>query len=164
MRKFTDDKGRDWDISVSVWTLKRVRESCGVLLTTLLEENAKLFADLFTDPVLLCDIAWVLVEDQAKDRQVDVRDFCLGVMGDSLGNMRNAVLESTVDFFDDPVTRENHREAMTKYLEIAHKINDRAGKVLAKLDTESMALKVSDSVLSSLESLESRRGLTPSAN
>ena len=164
MREFTDDTGRDWSISVNVWTLKQVNEKVGVLLTTLLEENAKLFADLFSDPVLLCDIAWVLVEDQARDRDVDVRNFCLSVMGDSLGKMRTAVLESTVDFFDDPVTRENHREAMTKYLEIAHKINNRAGEVLAKLDTESMARKVSDSVLNTLESPAFSRGISPSAN
>jgi hypothetical protein len=104
------------------------------------------------------------VEEQAKERDVDVKNFTEGVQGDSMGKMRNAVLESTADFFDDPVTRTNHRLAMAKYLEIAHQITDRAGKVLEDLDTKSMAERLSDSVLSTPAARGSGHGITPSAN
>ena len=164
MRQFTDDKGDAWEISVNVWTLKQVNDRVDVLLTRILDDNADLFAKLYSDPILLCDVAWVLVEDQAKERDVGVKDFCLRVMGDALGTMRTAVLESTVDFFDDPVTRENHREAMAKYLQIANKINRKASDLLEHMDIELEAKKVSDYVLSTRVSSGFGPGLSPSVN
>ncbi len=158
MPSFTDSKGRSWDVVVNVWTLTRVKDHTGVLLTSLMEKNGELFAKLHADPILLADIGWRLVEDQAAERDVDVKDFAESILGDPLGALRKAVLEGAVDFFADPETRKNLRLAMEKHLEIAGLLTTEAAERLAAIDSSETAARLTDYVLSGRQFAESNPG------
>ena len=51
------------------------------------------------DPILLCDILWVLCEQQAKADGVTDEDFGSSLAGDSIETATRAFLDELVDFF-----------------------------------------------------------------
>ena len=51
------------------------------------------------DPILLCDILWVLCEGQAKASGVTDEDFGSSLAGDSIEEATRAFLDELVDFF-----------------------------------------------------------------
>ncbi len=70
MPKFSDKRKRDWTINVNAANIRNVREALGVDLG----ERAS-FKRLARDPSLLCNVLYVLCEDQAKGRGISEVDF-----------------------------------------------------------------------------------------
>ena len=72
MRQFTDTKERVWDVELNVRQMKRVRDVLGIDLVNVIQTNkdGSVATDTIdrvaNDPILLCDILWVLCEQQAK--------------------------------------------------------------------------------------------------
>ena len=164
MQRFTDAAGREWEIVVNGWTLKQVREKTGTMLTSLVEENCQLLIELHRDPILLADILWVLVEEQAGNAGITVRQFADAFEGDSVLSARNALIEATIDFFDDPETRAATREVLRKATEIAKLLRTGAVDKITSLDTDSAAKIITDSFSSSPVFAGSSRGATPSVS
>ena len=133
MAKFTDNSGQEWQVIVDTWTLRAVKNNAGVLLTSLLEENATLYAQLYSDPILLADIVWPLIEDQAKERNVTMRDFGADFTGQAVTAARDAVVEATVDFFD-PQTRLQAMRIIGKIQEVATTLRDQANEAIENID------------------------------
>lgn len=150
MQRFTDSAGREWRISINGRTLKEVRDVTGIMLTTLVEEHCQLLAELYRDPILLADILWVLIEEQAGKQGVSVRDFAEAFEGDCVGTARMALIEATIDFFDDPGTREGTREVLRKTMLIAEKLRTGAMEKVSDLDCDSAAKSILDSYTNSL--------------
>lgn len=145
MHRFKDSAGNEWQLSVTAWTLKDVREKTSILLTTLVEENCQLLIELHRDPVLLADILWVMIEEQAEKKQITVRQFSESFGGDMVSAARNALIEATIDFFDDPETRAGTREVLRKTMQIAEKMRTGAIEKIANLDCDSAAKIILDS-------------------
>ena len=148
MQTYNDNDGTEWKVELNAWTLKRVRDNSGVLLTSLLEDGAAVYSSLYSDPILLADIVWPLIEDQAKERGVTLKDFAIGFSGDTVGNARDAVVEATVDFFDDPETRDRAREAIAMIQRIAATMRTAATEKVEAMDVDSAARKYIDASLS----------------
>lgn len=144
MQKFTDQGGREWTVKLDVGGVRDVRDNTGVLLTTLCDEGFKLLADLYKDPVLLADIVWLLVQEQATAIHMDVSEFCEGFWGDTVGQARDAVVEATVDFFDDPETRSSVRQQIAKLMKVATEVQQVAINRVKDLDTEQAVKSILD--------------------
>ncbi len=105
MRRFTDTKGRTWDIELNVRQMKRVRDILGVDLVNIIStgKDGAVATDTLdrvaNDPILLVDILWVLCEGQAKSAGVTDEDFGSSLAGESIAEATRAFLDELVDFF-----------------------------------------------------------------
>ena len=105
MKAFTDNAGRLWEIELNVRQMKRVRDRLGVDLVNVISagEDGSVATDTLdrvaNDPILLCDILWVLCEGQAKAAGVTDDDFGSSLAGDSISEATRAFLDELVDFF-----------------------------------------------------------------
>lgn len=113
MKKFQDAKGRDWLLEISTTSLRRVRAALEVNLLAIVE-GKELFERLASDPVLLCDVLFVLCQDQAKERSLSDEEFGLGLRGDVLDAATEALLEELCDFFPHPRKRAVLRKMLAK--------------------------------------------------
>ena len=97
MHSFTDTSGRVWNIAINVDAIRRVRSHLKVNLLEAIE--GRLLEQLISDPVLLCDVLFVLVEPEATAKGVSDEDFGRSLGGDVLDQATTALLEELVDFF-----------------------------------------------------------------
>ena len=97
MRTFVDNAGRTWTVAVSVDSIKRVKSLLSVNLLDAIE--GKLIEQLASDPVLLCDVIYVLCKPEADARNVSDEEFGRAMAGDAIDNATTALLEELVDFF-----------------------------------------------------------------
>ncbi len=96
MATFTDAENRDWVLSIDVNALRRVRKRCDVKLMDTL--GGETLGRLAEDPVLLVDVLYVLVEPEARERDVSPEAFGRALVGDALDAAVEALLEALADF------------------------------------------------------------------
>jgi len=97
MRTFKDNAGRDWTIAVNVDVIQRVRDLLKVDLLTVLE--GELTQKLIDDPILLCNVVYVVCKPEADAKNVTDQDFGRSMAGDAIDAATTALLEELVDFF-----------------------------------------------------------------
>lgn len=73
MHTFTDTQGRPWTITLNVDAIRRVRSVLNINLLEAIE--GKLLERLITDPVLLCDILFVVIQPEAIAKEISDEDF-----------------------------------------------------------------------------------------
>jgi hypothetical protein len=103
MRSFQDNLGHPWIVTVNVDAVKRVRKLLDVNLLEVAE--GKLLERLANDPVLLCDVLYVLIKPDADKRNVSDEEFGRAMGGDAILQATEALLEELVDFFPQPKRR-----------------------------------------------------------
>ena len=124
MRTFKDNAGRSWSVSVNVDTARRLRSMANVDLMELVEaperEDASggrtdsdglplraapvrkpLLERLIRDPILLCDVLYVVCKEEADKLNVSDADFGRALYGTAIAAARSALLEEIADFFPD---------------------------------------------------------------
>ena len=125
MKTFKDNAGRSWTIAVNVDAIKRVRS---LLEVNLMEAvDGKLLEQLVTDPVLLCDIIYVLCKPEADAQQISDEDFGRAMAGDAVEHATTALLEELVEFFPLP-----KRRLLTKALDKLKTLEAKALEVAEK--------------------------------
>lgn len=97
MKVFRDANGRDWSIAVTIETVRRVRSVCDVDLLDAV--NGKLFERLIEDPVLFCDVLYVICAPEAERNGITSEQFGAAMAGDAIDSATNAFLGALVDFF-----------------------------------------------------------------
>lgn len=103
MKTFTDNAGRTWTLAINVDAVKRVR---GLLDVDLLEVvEGKLIDRLIRDPVLLCDVVYVVCKPEADAQNVTDEDFGRAMAGDAIEGATKALLEELVGFSPSPRDR-----------------------------------------------------------
>lgn len=139
MKKFTDSAGREWEIVLTIGSVKRVRELMSVDLLAIehpidrtKEDDLALLAELGTDIILLCDVIYVLVKPQADELKVSDEQF-----GASLGG--EVILAAQEAFYDELVlfSRGRHRGDLVEAIGVQQKLIE-AGRV----EVESAIVKV----------------------
>lgn len=110
MPEFKDAKGRKWELTIDAPAIKRVRESHDVNLTALGDEQP--WSRLDEDLVLLVDVLWTVLEQQAVGKQIDEQGFAGGLIGDGLANASLALVSAVADFF--PAERRSLLLAMNR--------------------------------------------------
>ena len=91
MHTFNDTLGRTWTVTINVDAIRRVRSLLDINLLDAIE--GKLLERLVTDPVLLCDILFALVQPEAQAKSVSDEDFGRALGGDVLDHATTALLE-----------------------------------------------------------------------
>jgi hypothetical protein len=111
MHTFSDTQGRPWTITLNVDAIRRVRSVLNINLLEAIE--GKLLERLITDPVLLCDILFVVIQPEAIAKEISDEDFGRSLGGDVLDVATTALLEELVDFFPS-AKRTVFRKALAK--------------------------------------------------
>jgi len=161
MRSFKDNKSRSWEVDVNVATLRRVRDKLGVNLYELADPTADIVSRLFGDPILLCDVLFVLVSDQAERSGISDEDFGRSLAGDAFEHAADALWDAVVDFFPNPRIREALQRIAEKGRALQPAILER---MLAETDriTPEMVLAVPTSRIGSRKTSGASRGSSES--
>jgi len=140
MAKFNDEHGREWIVRVSLRTVQRVRADADVDLLGAMDGET--FLHLANDPEKMMHVLWVVVEDQARERDVTPEAFAELLLGDVLRNATTAFVEAVSDFFACPAQREALREAQAKANEVTTKAAELATKKIQSIDANQMAEQI----------------------
>ena len=133
MTSFRDDAGRTWLVSISVFSIKRVRALLGIDILALVDDGMKPLGKLMADPVQLVDVLYALCKDDADKLGMTDEDFGRAMFGDTIEKATDAFLAALVDFFPDPRVR----AGLQKVIQTGRTMRDRQlSKALAALDSE----------------------------
>lgn len=95
MATFQDHEGRDWHLELDIPTARRIRKLLHIDVLNFETCLPKLSAD----PILLCDVLWVIVEEQAQRHKVTDEQFGVALMGETLEAAADAFVQALIDFF-----------------------------------------------------------------
>lgn len=135
MQTFKDNLERNWEVALSVDALKRVKGTLEIDLLEVVE--GKLIERLVSDPVLLCDVVYVVCKPQADKLDISDEDFGRAMAGDAIDAATAALLEELVDFFPR-ARREVLRKVLTKLNKLEGMTLAAAMKVLDSEDLEKL--------------------------
>ena len=113
MAQFTDNQGRVWAVEINVNTLRRLRSMLDVQLERAgdsKEDSERIIGQIFTDPIFLCDVLFVVCMDAAERGGVTDEYFGRAMAGDAIANARKALIEALVNFSHSADRREVIRE------------------------------------------------------
>jgi len=99
MKTFTDSAGRTWTVSLTLDSVKRVRDLLGVNLLELDQGEPPLLTRLGTDVILLCDVTFAIVKPQADTAGVSDAEFGAALGGEVIMAAQKAFYEELVGFF-----------------------------------------------------------------
>ena len=148
MHTFNDTLGRTWTVTINVDAIRRVRALLDINLLDAIE--GKLLERLVTDPVLLCDILFALVQPEAHAKNISDEDFGKSLGGDVLDHASSALLEELVDFFPS-ARRTVFRKALVKLKRLEGMAIETATQ---RLESDELERKMMASLESGVRSLE----------
>lgn len=131
MKTFKDNAGRTWSVSVDVDAIRRVRTALKVNLTS--TDFASVLEQLLSDPVLLCDVLYVICKPEADRQKISDEDFGRSMAGDAIEHATAAFLEELANFTPNPRDRARVQRVIRAMWELAEKTRDVADR---NLDTE----------------------------
>lgn len=140
MRSFTDAQGREWQIDVTLGTIKQVRIATGYSLPSMFDTDESL-SQFVADYEKIGDTLFELCKGQHGD--VDPVQFARALGGDALREATEALVRATVDFFPTPEAREVQHKRIDTLLEVTRKVSAIGLAIvteqLAKIDTDRLA-------------------------
>ena len=161
MRSFIDSQDRTWILSVTVNTIRRVRDLVGVDLMTLITGDAKgqpeQLEKLAADPVLLVDTLYAIIKPQADEAGVSDQQFGESLDGDVLDCAITALLEATIDFFP-----KGRQTALTKLLNQAKQVDQLLARKLTEQVESIDPTQIAEALL--LQNSGSSSGDSPAAS
>ena len=98
MSSFKDTAGRDWQIAVNVGTLRRIKKHLDVDLMGLVVKGNGLIDRMAVDAVLICDLLFVVVMEQAETLGITDEQFGASQDGDTLVAGLECLIEGVVNF------------------------------------------------------------------
>ena len=138
MKTFKDNQDRKWTVTINVSAIKRVRAELDLDLLEAIEGT--LLERMVSDPILLCDILYVLVKPEADAKGISDEDFGQALAGDAIDRACQAFIGELVDFFPKG-RREVLAEAVAKVREIEAKVLDRTMARLRSVETDALIEK-----------------------
>lgn len=160
--KFVSEKhaevdGREYIVEVNVTQLRRVKKELGVDLLELLKGD--LLARIWDDPLLLCDVLYVICREQAEKAGINDEQFGCSMKGDAIDRGRSALLDELISFCPSPAQRENLRRAIKAIETTLGKVQTR---VKAQLEDGSLERALDRAMESSLRQISSPLSGEPS--
>lgn len=131
MKTFKDNAGRTWTVSVDVDAIRRVRTALKVNLTS--TDFGAVLEQILSDPVLLCDVLYVICKPEADRQKVSDEDFGRAMAGDAIEHATGALLEELGNFTPNPRDRARVQRILAAMWKLAEKTRDVADR---KLDSE----------------------------
>lgn len=102
MAKYTDSKGREWPVRLTVRTVKSIRDEVtagGKPFDVLDVSGGEVLAKVNTDPILVSEVLWITCRELAKERGVTQDDFFDTLAGEAILSGSAALVEALADFF-----------------------------------------------------------------
>jgi hypothetical protein len=96
MSRFKDSDGREWEIKLTLPAERKLYKDCAVYLSDI-GANPTL-GRLENEAVLLGDVLWSLIEEQARPSGVAKSQVIDGLSGELLEDAYEALVEATCDF------------------------------------------------------------------
>ena len=127
MAVFKDNAGREWVITLTVDSIKRVRSLLKVDLVECV--TGDLWERMVNDPVLVANTVYALAKSQADAAKVSDEDFGKAMFGEPLADALEALQEELVHFFP----RHQRTTLVAKMLTAAE-------KVMEKVNADRLAL------------------------
>jgi hypothetical protein len=128
MKTFKDNGGRAWSISVDVIGIRRVRSALNVNLVN--SDFSKVLEQLLEDPVLLCDVIYILCKPEADKLGVSGEDFGAAMSGDAIEHAMRAFLEELGNFTPNPRDRARVQRVIAAMWNMAERGRDVADKTI----------------------------------
>lgn len=128
MRNFTDNKGGNWSINITVREVKELR-AIGI---DIMAQDGSGIAQLAGDVEILVNALYCLCKKQADEKGVSADDFLSLFGGDSIEAAVNAMMEAVADFFPSARKKVLNR-ALEKAREVEAEIIE---NVMQKMDSE----------------------------
>lgn len=139
MRVFKDASGKTWTIQITVSTVKKCRAHVNVDLPGLFDDECKGLQEITNDPIRFTELLFVIVQDEAKERQVDQDAFESAMYGDALEQSMSAFLDELIDFFPEERKRNALKKILTASRELQGRIMDEAESRMAEIDIGEIA-------------------------
>jgi hypothetical protein len=143
MKQFRDSKNIVWTVEINVSSIKRVKGALDCDLLKVVEGN--LIEELISNPVLLCDVLFVICKAEADKLGISDSDFGSAMSGDSLENATTALLEELVDFFPK-AKRQLLTKALGKFQQMEVKAMQRANDKLESKEFQDKLDKLLENV------------------
>jgi len=104
MRAFKDSAGREWEISITIGAVKRVRDLLKlngetVDLLSPFTGTPPLVTRLFLDLCLLVDVIYALCRPRAQELRISDEEFGASIAGEEAKAAYEAFFEELIDFF-----------------------------------------------------------------
>ncbi|HRQ75591.1 MAG TPA: hypothetical protein PK098_06690 [Phycisphaerales bacterium] len=131
MKTFTDNAGRTWTVAINIDAVKRVRSLLNVDLLDI--TDGKLVKRLISDPVLLCDVIYVVCRPEAETKNVSDEDFGRAMAGDAIEHATTALLDELVNFSPNQRDRKSAQRVLQKTWQVMDRARD---LVERKIDSE----------------------------
>jgi len=138
MAGFRDSRQRTWAVEITVGTLKRVRELCGVDLLQVLDRDSGLFGRLHDDPVLLVDVLCAVLRPQLAEHGVDDGQFAEALLGPALDDAVQAFLQGLADFFPKAAQRDALRQLVAKSGRLHERLMEVGLEQIAAFDADAV--------------------------
>ncbi len=147
MKIIKDLKGREWKLSITVGSVKRVDSELNLNIYKVADKD--FLKTIIEDPIKFIDMLFVLVEDQAKELDVDDIEFGKSFDGDAIAKSVNLFLEELVNFFP-PSKRESLKKALAMTMEMTEKTGREMLKKLDEFDID----KEIDTVMANMKPIQ----------
>jgi hypothetical protein len=133
---FKDTAGRTWDLTLSVGTVRRIKDALDVDLMAVLDNDV--LAKLSIDLELFVNCLFVICQEQAKEAGVSDEQLGSALGGDVFDEAAAAFTQALVDFFP-----QRRREVLAR---LAGKVSDLESKAaqlaIGKLDGPAMEKRI----------------------
>ena len=148
MKVFTDATERQWEITLTIGSAKRVKNLLGIDLLQPESGDPPLLTRLGSDEMLLCDIIYCLVKPQADAAGVTDEQFGELLGGETILAAQTALYEELIDFFQQRGRGDRGRAvaAQKQMIELAVR---NADQQIADLDIQAELSKASGSLSTS---------------
>ncbi len=145
MHQFKDSEGRPWQVVLNGYQLKRLKEQIDFDARD--HQSILRAAD---DPVLLCNVLFLLCEDQAKSKCISDEDFGRALGGDAIDDATEAYLLESTDFFP-----RSQRPALKQVLKTMKSYKERATTLATeKLNSPAMKKLVTNAMKESSQKID----------
>jgi len=128
MSKFKDNAGRDWDVNITVGTVKRVKADTSYDLITVIGGEVAI-QRLSTDPLLLAEVLFSIIRPQAEAKGITLEQFLESLGGESIEKATDAFMEALANF-SPPQRRDLLLKAVGKLKEAEKVILAEANKTM----------------------------------
>ena len=135
MKTFTDNASRIWTISLTIDSVKRVRDLLNINLLEPEAGDPPLLTRIGTDEILLCDIIYCLIKPQADSLNISDSQFGQSLGGDVILAAQNALYDELIDFFQKRGRTDRAKAAATQQKMINLAI-DKVTSNLNQIDVE----------------------------
>ena len=143
MQTFKDNLDRVWTISLNIANVKKIKESLKVNIMEAVEGD--LLPRIATDPILLCDMIFVLCKEEADKKNISDIDFGKSMGGDAIEQATDAFLQELITFFP-----QRRRRLLKKSL---NKMRDLESKILEHVEIKIDSPEIENRVLEELKNI-----------